>query len=310
LFSFDPKLDLLECYGYTMTSNFAVKYDRKTQNERLHMIPGTKFLSKLTIIISPICLMAGIVPASATVVWSENFNTGIPSSLAVAGGSTGSSVSPVSGQLQIYSTGPFATYVVANTSIFGAPYSSILKDNSGTVTWAFNVSNQDGQNNNFFFFCLASDSTDPLNSVHSSYVFQGGGGVGNIMEIDGVGSAFPSPYLLQIPSANGLGPLPSMGSFRITYDPSTDLWSVYGEIGSSYVDPTTVTTLLGSFVDSTYTSIPLQYMAFGGGDTGYDYFDNVSVSVAPEPTVTTLAVLGIAVGITWKSKRSASKAAN
>jgi hypothetical protein len=182
------------------------------------------------------------------------------------------------------------------------PYSTILKDNPGTVTWAFNVSNQDGESNNGFFFCLGSDSADPMNYLSSTYVFQGGEFVGNAMEFDGVGSAFPSFSLLQIPSANGLGPLPSMGSFRITYDPSSDLWSLYGEVGSAYLDPTTVTTLLGSFVDNTYTDVPLQYMAFGGENTGSDYFDNISVSVAPEPTVNVLVIFGIAVGTALESK--------
>jgi hypothetical protein len=97
----------------------------------------------------------------------------------------------------------------------------------------------------------------------------------------------------------GLPTLPSKGSFRITYNPTTDVWSLYGQYGSSYVDPTSITYLLGSGTDSTYTHLSLPYMCIGGGDTGVDYFDNVTISVIPEPT--TLLLLGL--GAVLLSKR-------
>jgi hypothetical protein len=251
-------------------------------------------------------LLAGVITGPATTVFSDNFDSGATSlnGLSIVDETGSSSVSVDSGQLRIDSSGSESTYVVANTTSFAAPYSSILKNNPGTVTWAFNVSNQDGDLNNGFFFSLASDSTDPLVYTSSSYLFFGGVFVGNAMEFDGVGSEFPSFYLLEIPSADGLGPLPSKGSFRITYEPSTDLWSVYGEVGPDYVDPTTVTTLLGSVVDSTYTSASLPYMAFGGQDTGSDFFDNISITVVPEPSTIALAVLGLAVGVALLWPRS------
>lgn len=247
-------------------------------------------------------LLAGVATGQANTVYFNNFDSGSASlnGLSIVGATSSSSVSVDSGQLRIDPLGGETyTYVVANTASFAAPYSSILKDNPGTITWAFNVSNQDGgpNLNNGFFFSLASDSTDPLVYTSSSYLFSGGIFVGNAMEFDGVGNEFPSYYLLQIPSADGLGPLPSKGSFRITYDPSTDLWSVYGKVGPDYVDPTTVTTLLGSFVESTYTSISLPYMVFGGENAGSDFFDNVSVTVVPEPSTIVLMALSLAAGV-------------
>jgi hypothetical protein len=172
------------------------------------------------------------------------------------------------------------------------------------VTWAFNVSNQDAASlNNGFFFCVGSDSMDPNVYTSFSYLLFGGAFVGNRMEFNGVGPAFPSVLLFEIPSAEGLGPLPSKGSFRITYEPSTDLWSVFGVVGSDYVDPTTVTNLLGSVVDSTYTSVPLTYMAFGGQNSGSDFFDNISVSVVPEPSTIGLVVLATATGFVSRFRR-------
>lgn len=244
-------------------------------------------------------LLGGILTATGDTVYFNNFDSGVASlnGLSIVDQSGSSSVGVISGELRIDPSGLGSTYVLANTASFGAPYSNTLKNNPGTVTWAFNVSNQDAapERNNGFFFCLGSSSMNPMVYTSSSYLLFGGVFVGNRMEFNGVGIGFPSVVLFEIPSADGLGPLPSKGSFRITYEPSTDLWSVFGEVGSDYVDPTTVTRLLGSVVDSTYTSVALPYMAWGGQNSGADFFDNVSVTVVPEPTAITLAFLPVAI---------------
>ncbi len=249
--------------------------------------------------------MGGILNSRASTVYVNTFD-----SRASLNGLTivGQSIALDTGQLRIDPVGAQNTYVVANTTSFAAPYSPILKNNPGTVTWAFNVSNQDAASylNTGFFFCVGSDSMDPTVYTSFSYLLCGGAFVGNRMEFNGGGPAFPSELLFEIPSAEGLGPLPSKGSFRITYEPSTDLWSVFGDVGSDYVDPTTVTHLLGSVVDSTYTGVPLSYMAFGGQNSGSDFFDNISVSVVPEPSTISLVVLAAATGFVSRfRKRSA-----
>jgi len=254
-------------------------------------------------------LIAAIQPVKGATVYFNDFESGAASlnHLSIVDQSLipGSSfVGVVSGQLRIDPTSVWSTFVVANTESFAAPYSSILRNNPGTVTWAFNVSNQDGDLNNGFFFCLGSNSMHPTGYTSSSYLLFGGVFVGNRMEFNRVGGGFPSNLLFDIPSADGLGPLPSRGSFRITYEPSTDLWSVYGFVGSDYVDPTTVTNLLGSVVDSSWTSVPLSCMAFGGQCTGSDFFDNVSVTVVPEPSAIALAVLAAAGLVLRKAKRT------
>lgn len=258
--------------------------------------------------VSCLILLSGeILTVKGATVYYNNFDSGAASlnGLTIVDQSLGppwSSVGVDAGQLRIDPVGPWNTFVVANTTSFGAPYSPILKNNPGTVTWAFNVSNQDSESylNNGFFFSLGSDSMNPTGSPGSSYLLFGGAFVGNRMEFNGVGTEFPSVVLFEIPSDEGLGPLPSKGSFRITYEPSTDLWSVFGEVGSDYVDPTTVTHLLGSVVDSTYTSVSLSYMAFGGQYYGSDFFDNVSVSVVPEPSTIGLVALAMAIGVVWR----------
>lgn len=282
----------------------------------LTMFPKSVFMNTkatgffLSRFLCPLLLFGGMLSTTATTVYLNNFNSGNVSlaGLSIVDESGSSSVGVVAGELRIHPGGYPSTYVIANTASFGAPYSSILKNNPGTVTWAFNVSNQDESAgaNNGFFFCVGSSSVNPLVYTSSSYLLFGGCFVGNRMEFNGVGSGFPSVVLFDVPSDEGLAPLPSKGSFRITYEPSTDLWSVYGKMDSEYVDPTTVTTLLGSVVDNTITSVPLPYMVWGGQNLGVDFFDNISVTVVPEPATFTFVGLGLVVGLAARRPRRAT----
>jgi hypothetical protein len=148
------------------------------------------------------------------------------------------------------------------------------------VSWSFNISNRDegyGYNNDFLIG-LASSAADARVFTSTAYYFVGGGYVGNRMMLARHGGYAETPI---IDITNGLPPLPSKGSFRITYDPSTHIWSLYGEIGTSYVNPATVTNLLGSVTDSTHTSEDLPYIYIGGSTPGTIFFDNLTVSVVP-----------------------------
>ena len=240
--------------------------------------------------------------AEAVVVYQNDFNA--QTSLngftfgATAGGQPPTSVDLTSGQLRIVlGTGlPNGGYAAVQASAYGTPYSPVLASNPGLVSWAFNLSNQDGAFNNEFAVALASTAADARVFTSSSYVFAGGGYVGNRMGLwRQLGQAQGGPtYQPIIDITNGLGPLPQKGSFRITYDPASQGWKLYGVMGTSYVDPLTVTTLLGSVTDSRLTGIALPYTSFIGGTTGFDYFDNYTVSVVPEPAASLLLAMGAA----------------
>ena len=141
-------------------------------------------------------LLLGEIPSGwAATVYLNRFDSGAASlnGLTVVDQSLGqprSSVGVNAGQLRIAPAGQWDTFVVANTASFAAPYSPILKNNPGTVTWAFNVSNQDSESylNNGFFFCVGSDSMAPSLYTSSSYMLFGGALVGNRMEFNGVGT--------------------------------------------------------------------------------------------------------------------------
>ena len=199
------------------------------------------------------------------------------------------SISIESEQLNVYipPEASSATYVLDKSS-FSPIYKSTISENSDSITWSFNISNQDGIYNNAFYFVLLSTTQNPFELCSQGYYFKGGGMVGNRMGLwrfsCGIGGG--QEVLIDIP--NGLGTLPDKGSYKITYNPSTNQWSLFGEIGQDYVDPSGVTTLLGSVIDDTYTSTDTPYSGMGGKTTGNVYFDNILITTDDyiPPTVT------------------------
>lgn len=170
--------------------------------------------------------------------------------------------------------------LMMNGNKVGEPdlFNPILDQNSGVVTWSINLSNQDGAFNNDFSFVLLCTEEDALNVNAKGYFFTGGGMVGNRMGIWRFDHALGEEVaVIDIPS--GLGPLPNKGSFRITYNPDNNEWALYGETGQEYVNPSTVSTFLGSAVDSTHTNIEAPYFGVRGHSTGVNYFDNILITV-------------------------------
>ncbi len=178
-----------------------------------------------------------------------------------------------------------------DSSSFGNGYSPVLSQSSGKVSWSFNVSNQDGPFNNGFDFILASSALDPWAIGSVGYVLKGGGGVGNRMMLYRFSFGLGGGGSIIIDLSNGLATLPQKGSFQVTYEPQSELWSLYGSTGAAYVDPTGVNALLGSGIDSQHTHSSTPFFGFNGGTTGSDFFDNVSVAVVPEPSLGSAALV-------------------
>lgn len=178
-------------------------------------------------------------------------------------------------------------FLSADTSTAFTPgYNPILSQNTGLVTWSFNVSNQDGSFNNHFSCVLASTMAYPYKSDQEfahGYALNGGGMVGNRMVLKRFDYGLGGGSEILIDITDGLGPLPDKGSFRITFDPASAEWSLYGETGPNYSDPASVQNLLGTAVDDTYTHSETRYFGLLSATTGTGYFDNVTVDVVPEP---------------------------
>ncbi len=188
---------------------------------------------------------------------------------------------------------------------FGSGFANTLSRNAAPISWTFNVGNQDGSFNNSFDFVLGSTIEDATSIGAQGYHFTGGGLVGNRMVLSrfNFGTGGGQDVVIDIP--DGLGTMPQMGSFKITFDPFTAEWKLFGELNTAFEDPVLVSTLLGSGVDSVYANQALPYFGFGGGTTGVDIFDNVSVTV-PEPSSISLILAGSALGFLL-NKRSRSQ---
>jgi hypothetical protein len=136
---------------------------------------------------------------------------------------------------------------------------------------------------------------DPLRFVS----FSGG--------LNSLGTANTGLILATAPLSN---PTNSYMSIRLTYNPSSSTWELFGRNDgtSGFSDPTTGTlTLLGTAVDSTYTGINLTSAgAYWQGSTAASQtsqFDNVRLEVVPEPSTYYLLLLSsLAMGFTVASR--------
>ena len=217
-------------------------------------------------------------------------------------GTPDGSVSIESGQLKL--VGKRFHYKGAFVSIpnsqFNNPYTGRLVDLPGKISWAFNLSNMNapgGGVNNEFGVHLVSNKPNPNDSDQYSYVLSGGGYVGDRMTLLRATHTL-SPYgnnsktLIDIPSEEGLSPLPEKGSFRIEFTPALGIWEVYAFYGDHYVDPMGVTQRLGTAFDSTYVNDYLPYFTIEGENDGAVFFDNLIITVIPEPTTLSLLLVG------------------
>jgi hypothetical protein len=181
--------------------------------------------------------------------------------------------------------------LVLNSDMFTPAYHPALSENDGPVTWWFNLSHENPSiYNNTFHFVLAGTTEDPFDGGAQGYYFKGGDVAGDRMGIFRFDSGLSGTEQVIVNVEDGLGTLPDKGSFKITYNPGTDEWTLYGEIAQDYTDPSVVNTFLGSAVDATHTDMDTPYIGFGGANDGNVYFDNIGITVedttAPEAAET------------------------
>ncbi|MFN3395144.1 MAG: hypothetical protein ACK424_11355, partial [Candidatus Thermochlorobacter sp.] len=201
------------------------------------------------------------------------------------------------------STGNSSGWVFAHvsTSSFSSPYNTILANNSGVVTWTFNMrqirSNPAGFGSGSYGVALILGCTDAANVATSGQgyaVVLGNSGSPDPVRLvkftSGIQSLgiSPSPVNILIEAASVLNnPTNNYMSIRVTYNPTTHQWELFGrdDGASSFTDANTGTlTSLGTNTNSDYTGISLPYMgAYWQGATAANrtaFFDNLTVTVA------------------------------
>lgn len=174
-------------------------------------------------------------------------------------------------------------FVVLDLTTISSEYTANLGDNTAKITWAFNVSNIDGSvcgacNNKFGFYLYSFP--DPSDGTAYGYSLTGGGYVGNRMLVSQQASAnsqFGPINNVMIDIADGLSPLPSIGAFKITYDPNTSVWELYYEESSIIIDPMNITNMIGSATNNNFSNVPLPYLILSGMNTQNTFFDNITV---------------------------------
>lgn len=287
----------------------SIKKNRWTQ-----MLIMKKILLTLAIL-----TVAGVGANAQTVVFSDNFNradsTTVGNNWVETAGEGNASIS--SNKLEIVGTGSNGrTYVTQAMSNFSSPWNTTLSSNSGLVSWSFNMrSNRDnlaGFDSNTYgiAFVLATTSSDITLGDGYAVVWGQSGGVDPVRLVRYSGGLDLDSNITDMIVGTGT-PFSDMGtrylSLQVTYAPITNTWELFlrDDGASAFADP-----LVGSLtsqstvVDSTHTGKTMTSTAafwnHGTSATDLTQFDNVVVSVVPEPV--TCALFG-AGALLWVLRR-------
>jgi hypothetical protein len=263
-------------------------------------------------------------PCFATTVFSDNFNRaslGAAWTTTVTAGDGGASIVSNILQLTNDATGTAnangRVFTTVDTSTFLSPFNQVLSSNPGLISWSFNIQqirpNPSGFGSGEYgaAFVLAGTNGDFMQGDGYAVV------IGNSVTPDPIrlvrytGGLDANANLTNIIS--GASPLNDAGvsyySIEVTYDPSSDGWEMFGrnDGASSFADPLVGTlTSVGTAINSTFTSSTMTHIGtlwnYSTAGAQTSQFDNVVVSVVPEPS--TIALLGCGViGLAVYAKR-------
>ena len=203
-------------------------------------------------------------------------------------------------------TANLAGWAFANvsTTAFSSPYNTTLSSNPSDVTWTFNMrtgrttalSGFTATTTYGMAFIIGCTSNTPNTTGNGYAVVMGGGALNNIGFISFTNGLQGTKTTI-IPYGLAPAALTNYMSLKLVYTKSTNTWTLSGRDDgpSAFVDPATGSfTLIGSAVNTTYTSTPLTLAgAYWQGSTGASqtsFFDNVKVSVATACTPPVLSL--------------------
>jgi hypothetical protein len=194
--------------------------------------------------------------------------------------------------------GPVAgtSFTTIPLSGFGSPFNPTLSSNSATTTieWSFNLRTNRGSIFSGFIagsyggaVVLAGTSVSIGTTGNGYALIYGGTGTRNWRLVRYTGGLTGTQT--DIISGGIFASNTSYVSARIVYAPATNTWSYYFRDDglTAWGDPTTVNTLIGSAVDSTYTSsLMSSFGVFFNYSTAANQnlqFDNLRVQIADTP---------------------------
>jgi len=203
-----------------------------------------------------------------------------------------------SGALNLYGWG--AAYT--NTANFAAPFTNVLANNPGTVTWSFNMrqirSNPGGFTGTTYGSAfILSGTSGTTNVAGTGYaVILGNSGTTDPVRLVRYTAGLRTYTTLVASTTTGLTDFGNQYlSIRVTYVPGTNTWQLFlrNDGTAASQDPNSGTlTAQGTAVSSTYTTtaLPILGAFWNGGITAAQtaIFDNFRVTVAV-PVITSLA---------------------
>ena len=196
------------------------------------------------------------------------------------------------------------SYTTVPLSGFGSPFNPTLASNSATTTieWSFNLRTNRGSIFSGFLagsyggaVVLASTTTNLQSTGNGYALVYGGSGTRNWRLVKYTGGL--SGTITDIVSGGLFSSNTSYVSARIVYAPVSNTWTYYfrDDGNTAWGDPTTVSTLIGSAVDSTYTSSLMSvFGVFFNYSTAANQnlqFDNLRVQQLDTPVTPAVDIL-------------------
>lgn len=181
-------------------------------------------------------------------------------------------------------------YASTPTSGFASPWSSTLSSNPGLVTWEFNMrqsrTDPAGFSSGSYGAAFVLGATSPTVATSGSgyAIVLGQSGGTDPIRLATFNNGLQGTLTDVI---SGTGVFADVGaeylSVRVSYNPTSNGWLLYGGTSASFGDPTATLSLTGSASNSTYTGTTLTSMGgYWQGSTGASqtaFFDNVYVKV-------------------------------
>jgi hypothetical protein len=199
---------------------------------------------------------------------------------------------------QSYMTGPLAS--------FSSQYKPTLSSNTGVVTWSFNIRENQGtmsgllNTQRYIGVVLAASEADLLSATCQGYMISQGATTTSGLQLvkfsAGLGNAATPTTIISAPTVTSAK---DWFSVKVTYEPSTNTWTLYQRTDAlsatiGWADPSigTFTSVSTPTVDADYVGTPMSVFGFFGNhpasNTAFNcLFDNFRVQVNVPVTWTT-----------------------
>ncbi len=281
-----------------------------------------------TFLLVAVCfVMLGKNADAQTTVFSDNFNTSRGTTYTTTAGAIGTSTvwsmtrSGVDWGARIdpdkldlsndaSASANVLGWVFGNTPLsnYTAPFNASLSSNPGLVTWTFNMRSSRASalsgfttTSSYGMAYVIGCTTNSPNTTGNGYAVVMGGGGTNTIGLIRFTNGLQGTKTTIVTFGGAPAALTNYMSIKLTYDPSTNNWSLFNRDDGStaFADPASgsLTQVGLTVADNTYTGSALTYTgAYWQGSTTANqlaYFDNITATVVGSGSPTKLVVTAV-----------------